>query len=178
MRDDREPADPIEAATLEALEARGQQLSDPGELLALATQIDELAARLAHELASHAASPELAAPLKPVLLRVPTVRARVLLRAAERFDDRGSPRRAALVLIEGLRRAFGSDVLTSLAEALTFSLDAHGQTAAARLLGTLVTPPDGSAADRREQRARYLATLDALTAAIDWSAFDDELGPG
>lgn len=173
MSEDGTVGEPLQATALAALEERGRQLSEPTELLALATQIDELASQLAHEIASHAADSPLAAPLAPVLRRVPAIRAHVLLRAAERFDDRGSPRRAALVLVEALRRAFGAEV-TSIAEALTFTLEAHGQLGAARLVGALITPRDGG--DRRAQRAQLLEALDALTGVIDWSALDDELG--
>ncbi len=168
---------PNQAATLTSLEDRIATLDEPAELLALATEIDELGVQLAYEI-SNAAQPELAAPLAPVLMRVPGVRTRTLLRAAERYDDLGSPKRAAYVLIEALRRAFDAATIAEVAAALSFLLDANDQAVAAARLRTIVTlpgdPPPGTS--RREARDRLLAAIELLRESIDWTALDDELG--
>ena len=168
--------EPVQATTLAALEQRIPQLAEPTELLELAAQLDLLGMQLAYEITRLAAQPELAAPLKPVLVRVPTVHARALLRAAERFDDLGSPKRAVYVLLEALRKAFEPATIAAAAEALTFSLDAHGQRAAAARVRELVTAPTDQGQTRRELRESFLAGLDELRAQIDWTALDDEPG--
>lgn len=168
--------EPVQAATLAALEARIAQLAEPADLLALAAEIDQLGMQLAYEITRFAAQPELAAPLKPVLVRVPTVHTRTLLRAAERFDDLGSPKRATYVLIEALRKAFSSETIAAVAQALTFTLEAHGQAVAAAHVRALVTSRVDEAASRRELRARFLAGIDELPGLIDWNALDDEPG--
>jgi len=177
MADGETPGEPLQAQALAALERRISELVQPEELLALATQIDQLGMQLAYEIRRYGARSELAAPLKPVLMRVPIVHARALLRTAERFDDVGSPRRAAFVLIEALRKSFAADALAAAAEALSFILEAHGQTAASIQLRDLMTsrgsPQAGS--DRREVRAQFEVGLDRLRDhAIDWLALDDE----
>lgn len=166
-------SDPVQATRLAALEARLSTLDDPGALIALATEIDDLGRRLALEIVG-LADRELAAPLEPVLIRVPIVHTRVLLRAAEKLDDAGSPRRAARVLIEALRKAIDANLVEPVAQALAFTLDATGQReTAARVLSLATVDP---AASRREWRARYLAAVDELPDRIDWLALDDELG--
>jgi len=174
----RDPAGdaPAPAARLAALDGRIDQLADPTALLALATEIDALGVELAAELRRFAAEPERIAPLRPVLARVPNVHARAALRAAELFDDAGSPRRAAYVLLETLRMVFDPDTIATVVTALLFTLDAHGQAPAAARLRELVTANAEPGASRREVRARFLAGLDALRAAIDWPALEDELG--
>lgn len=165
--------EPLQAGALAALERRIAELDDPAELLALATQIDQLGMQLAYEIRRYGAQSELAAPLKPVLLRVPVVHARALLRTAERYDDRGSPRRAAYVLIEALRKSFAVDALAAAAHALAFLLDAHGQPTAAARVRTLMTADGGG--DRRAIRARFEAALDELRDRdIRWVDLDDE----
>lgn len=165
--------EPLQATALAALEQRIGELADPAELLALATAIDQLGMQLAYEIRRYGAGSELAAPLKPVLLRVPVVHARALLRTAERYDDVGSPRRAAFVLIEALRKSFSADTLATAAHALAFLLDAHGQPAAAtRVRALMAEVGDG---DRRAIRARFEAGLDELRDRdIAWAALDDE----
>jgi hypothetical protein len=161
------------ADELAALEAQIDARVEAADLLALATDIDELGRRLATELAGLLVQPELAAPLKPVLLRLPAVHTRALLRAAEKLDDAGSPRRAARVLIEALRKAFDANMVDTVADALAFVLDAFAQRSAAARLRELTVP---SELGRRELRARHLAIVDELPSLIEWSALDDELG--
>jgi hypothetical protein len=176
MERDGKLGEPVQAGVLATLEAKIAQLAEPGELLALATEIDQLGQQLAHEIAELGAQRERAAPLASVLVRVPTVYATALLRAAERFDDRGSPRRAAVVLIEALRRVFDPAMTDTVVGALGFLLEANGERAAAERARDLVTAPAGDPAARREARARFLAGLDELRASIDWAALEDELG--
>jgi hypothetical protein len=161
------------ADELAALEAQIDARVEAADLLALATEIDELGRRLATELAGLLVQPERAAPLKPVLLRLPAVHTRALLRAAEKLDDAGSPRRAARVLIEALRKAFDANLVDPVADALAFVLDAFAQRDAAARLRELTAP---SELGRRELRARHLAIVDELPSLIEWSALDDELG--
>jgi hypothetical protein len=153
-------------AQLAALEARIGQLDDPTALVALATEIDTLGVELAAELRGVVSESDRVV-LARVLARVPAVHVRALLRAAERFDDAGSPRRAAFVLVEALRVAFDPEMLATTAAALAFVLEAHGQAPAAARVGDVVTA---------SPRTRFLAAVDAVRAAIDWSALDDELG--
>jgi hypothetical protein len=155
--------------TLDELEQQIVTRDQPGDLLALATAIDELGRNLALEIVERG---EAAAALKPILLRVPGVHTRVLLRAAEKLDDAGSPRRAARVLIEALRKAFDANLVEVVVDALTFTLEASGQQAAAARLQALVTAEPAS---RRELRARHMAIVDGLPDLVDWPALDDEL---
>ena len=143
------------------------------DLLALATAIDALGRTLALELTRLGTDRELRAPLELVLLRVPAVHTRALLRTAEKLDDTGSPRRAARVLVEALRKAFDADLVEVVIDALGFTLDAFDQRAAILKLHEL-----GSieAATRRERRTIYLTRVDDLAAAIVWAELDDELG--
>jgi len=167
-------SEPLQATALASLEQQIATRDQPAELLALATAIDDLGRELALEIVRLAAQPELAAPLKPVLLRVPVVHTHALLRAAEKFDDAGSPRRAARVLIEALRKAIDANMVEVVSDALGFTLEAFAQHAAVAKVRSLVTAPEG--ASRRELRARHLAVVDELPAVIDWTALDDELG--
>lgn len=172
--------EPAQAAQLAALEQRLGEASEPAALLALATEIDRLGGQLVAELARLRDQPALRSPLASVLLRVQEVYARTLLRTAERFDDVGSPRRGAYVLIEVLRRAIEPDVLELAIGALAFTLEAHGQDAAAarvRALSALALPAPGEDIPaRRDRRARYLELIDALPDHIAWTSLDDELG--
>ncbi|MBS1121536.1 MAG: hypothetical protein H6Q90_3764 [Deltaproteobacteria bacterium] len=168
-------AEPVQALILTALEDKISQLAEPSELLALASEIDQLGMQLAHEITRLASRPELAAPLGPVLVRVPSVYARTLLRAAERFDDLGSPKRSTYVLIEALRKTFEPATINTVAQALRFVLEAHGQPAAAERVRELVTMLD-ERPSRRDARERFLAAIDELRDLVDWGALDDELG--
>lgn len=171
--------EPMQAATLAALDRRIAELTDPGELLALATEIDQLGMELAYEITRLGSTPELVAPLKPVLINVPKVHARALLRAAERFDDVGSPRRAAYVLLEALLKSFDPDTINVVNDALSFILEAHGQTEAAGELRALVAARAdhrAAGADRRQLRAQFVAAVEALRARIEWHALEDEPG--
>lgn len=172
-----ELADPARAAELAALEAQAETLGDPDLLVALASQIDALGMQLAYEISRHAHDAAHIAPLKPVLLRVPALYGRTLLRAAEKFDDQGSPRRAAYVLFEALRKAFDHDVITTVAGALSFVLDAHGQRKPAMTIRALLGERDDQRArgvDRREVRTRFAAALETLRdTGVDWNALDD-----
>ena len=87
------------ASALAELEKEIETRDQIAELLALATAIDALGRTLAIEITRLAAVPEQATPLKLVLLRVPSVHTRALLRTAEKLDDAGSPRRATRVLL-------------------------------------------------------------------------------
>jgi hypothetical protein len=161
------------AATLAALELRLVPDATAEELVALVDEIDVLGRLLASELARGSLVPAEITRLEAVLLDVPGVRARALMAAAERYDDRGSPRRAVYVLLDALRTAFDPELVTSIAEALTFTLEAHGLTEAATRVRALVMAPRG--AERRAARTRFLAELDALRAdGIDWTLLDDE----
>jgi hypothetical protein len=165
--------EPLQGTRLAALEDQIATLEHPGDLLALATAIDDLGRQLALELMRLVDQPDVAAPLKPVLIRVPVVHTRALLRAAEKLDDAGSPRRAARVLIEALRKSLDANLVDTVASALAFTLQASGQhDVAARVLAIAIDPPTS----RREWRARSLAVIDELPGLIDWNALDDELG--
>ncbi|MBA3453238.1 MAG: hypothetical protein H0T42_09120 [Deltaproteobacteria bacterium] len=172
-----ELADPARAAELAALEAQAETLTDPDLLVALATQIDGLGMQLAYEISRHAHDEAHIAPLKPVLMRVPALYGRTLLRAAEKFDDQGSPRRAAYVLFEALRKAFDHDVITSVAGALSFVLEAHGQTTPAAKIRALLAERDEQRArgvERREVRTQFAAALETLRdRGVQWDALDD-----
>jgi len=172
-----EAADPARAAELAALEEQVETLSDPHLLVALATRIDTLGMQLAYEISRHAHDAAHIAPLKPVLLRIPALYGKTLLRAAEKFDDQGSPRRAAYVLFEALRKAFDPDVITAVASALSFVLEAHGQTKPARTIRALLTEREDRRAagvDRREVRTQFSSALEALRdGGVDWDALDD-----
>ncbi len=166
--------DPASAlAELEAEIAVRDQIPD---LLALATAIDALGRTLAIEITRLAAVPEHAMPLKLVLLRVPAVHTRCLLRTAEKLDDAGSPRRAARVLTIALRKAIDApdgSLVDTVSTALAFTFDAFAQHAAtAKLNELLAIDPTASRRDRRQQ---HLALVDELEAAIAWDALDDEL---
>lgn len=167
--------DPIDhAQALTVLEQQIDALQHPTELLALATKIEDLGRQLALELQRLVTEPARAAPLKPVLLRVPAVHTRVLLRCAEKLDDLGSPRRAARVLLEALRKAFDADMVEVVVDTLGFTLDAFEQRAASARLRMLLEPP--AEMSRRERRMRHMGVVDELVALIDWPALDDELG--
>lgn len=165
--------DPVEQAhALAALEAQLPTLEQPAELFALATAVDELGRRVALELQRLATDATRAAPLKPVLLRVPSVHTRVLVRLAEKLDDRGSPRRAARVLLEALRKAFDANMVDTVVDALGFTLEAFAQRAASARLRSLLEP--AGALGRREHRARYMSIVDELDTLVEWAALDDE----
>jgi len=74
------------------------------------------------------------------------------------------------------REGLTPELVATVVTALVFMLDAHGQAPAAARLRELVTASAEPGASRREVRARFLAGLDALRAAIDWPALEDELG--
>jgi hypothetical protein len=171
-----ELADPARTAELAELGDRVETVNDPDLLVSLAIQIDKLGMQLAYEISRHAHDEAHIAPLKPVLLRVPALYGKTLLRAAEKFDDQGSPRRAAFVLFEALRKAFDHDVITAVAGALSFVLEAHGQSAPATRIRTLLTERDtqrASGVDRREVRVRFSAALDELREGVAWDALED-----
>jgi len=169
--------DPARVAELAALEVRIDQLAEPEVLVALASQIDTLGMQLAFEISRHAHDAAHVAPLKPVLIRVPEVHGRALVRAAEKFDDLGSPRRAAYVLFEALRKAFDPDVIGSVSAALAFILDAHEQgTAATQLRSLVATREEQRAAgvDRKEVRIQFASALELLRdRGVDWTALAD-----
>jgi hypothetical protein len=171
-----EIGEPIEAEMLARLEEKLPQRDAPTELLDLATEIDELGRRIALAIAQHPPRSELALPLRPVLLRVPVAYTRTLLRASERYDDIGSPRRAALVLVEALRKAFDANMVADVVEPLIFILEANEQPAAAARMRAFVTEPSDPNESRRERRERYFDAIEGLHAAIDWNALDDEPG--
>ena len=163
-------ADP--ATVLAELETEIGARDQIADLLALATAIGALGRTLALELTRLGADREARAPLELVLLRVPAVHTRALLRTAEKLDDAGSPRRAARVLVEAMRKAIDADLVEVVADALGFTFDAFEQHAATAKLRALLAI---EAATRRERRQRHLALVDELAAAIDWAALDDEL---
>jgi hypothetical protein len=168
-------AAPIDRAhALTVLEQQVDLLQDPSELLALATQIEDFGRELALELQRLIAEPTRRAPLEPVLMKVPVVHTRVLLRCAEKLDDLGSPRRAARVLCEALRKAFDANMVATVVDALGFTLDAFDQRPASTRLRALMEPP--AEASRRERRVRHMHIVDELLALIEWSELDDELG--
>ena len=173
--------DPARAAELAALEGRIEQLADPDMLVALASQVDTIGMQLAFEISRDGHDAAQVAPLKPVLMRVPAIYGRALVRAAEKFDDLGSPKRAAYVLFEALRKAFDADVIGSVSAALAFILEAHGQGSAAQRLRDLVaTREDQRAAgtDRKEVRAQFIAALEQLRdRGVDWAALADDSSP-
>lgn len=177
---DGDLGEPAQAAQLAVLEQQLAEAAEPAALLALATEVDRLGGQLVSELARLRDQPELRSPLAAVLLRVQEVYAKTLLRTAERFDDVGSPRRGAYVLIEVLRRAIDPDVLAMTIDALAFTLEAHGQDVAAtyvRGLAALALPATGEDIPaRRARRARYLDLIDTLPDHIAWTDLDDELG--
>ncbi|MDX2093723.1 MAG: hypothetical protein SFX73_38145, partial [Kofleriaceae bacterium] len=70
------------AEDLAVLEARIGATTDPDRLVALASDVEKIGARLALEL-SQAKDPAIAAPLKPLMMRVPSVAGRAMLAAAE-----------------------------------------------------------------------------------------------
>jgi hypothetical protein len=111
-------------------------------------------------------------------MRVPMIYGRALVRAAEKFDDLGSPKRAAYVLFEALRKAFDPEVIASVASALSFILDAHGQGTAAQRLSDLVAIREEQRAagtDRKEVRAQFSAALEELRdRGVDWPALADD----
>ena len=170
--------DPARVAELAALEVRIDQLAEPEVLVALASQIDTLGMQLAFEISRHAHDAAHVAPLKPVLIRVPEVHGRALVRAAEKFDDLGSPRRAAYVLFEALRKAFDPDVIGSVSAALAFILDAHEQGTAATQLRALVSTREEQRAagvDRKEVRIQFASALELLRdRGVDWTALADD----
>lgn len=171
-----ELADPGRAAELAELAERAETEISPEVLVALATQIDKLGMQLAYEISRNAHDEAHIAPLKPVLIRVPALYGKTLLRAAEKFDDQGSPRRAAYVLFEALRKAFDHDVITSVADALSFVLEAHGQTGPATRIRTLLVERDAqraSGVERREVRTKFSAALEELREGVDWNALED-----
>ena len=170
--------DPARVAELAALEVRIDQLAEPEMLVALASQIDTLGMQLAFEISRHAHDAAHVAPLKPVLIRVPEVHGRALVRAAEKFDDLGSPRRAAYVLFEALRKAFDPDVIVAVSAALAFILEAHEQGTAATQLRALVTTREDQRAagiDRKEVRLQFASALEQLRdRGVDWNALADD----
>ena len=160
-------------STLADLEAQIDQHDDGGDLVILATTIEHFGRQLAQELQLALSDPARAEPLKPILLRVPAVHVRALLRAAEKLDDAGNSRTAARVLAEALHSASDADRGEQGADALGFVLVAFEQRAASTTLETLLALDP--ALPRRERRQRHLELVDELADAIDWTALDDEL---
>ncbi len=175
---DDDAADPARALELASLESRIADLEDPEVLVAVASQIDKLGMQLAFEISRHAHDADHVAPLKPVLMRVPSIYGRALVRAAEKFDDRGSPKRAAYVLFEALRKAFDPAVIASMMDALAFVLEAHEQGGAAVQLRALVIRREAQRAagvDRKDVRTQFAAALEQLRdRTIDWTALADD----
>lgn len=180
-QDEVTAGDPSRASELEALEQRVNASNDPDLLVAIASQIDTLGMQLAFEISRHAHDEAHIAPLKPVLMHVPTSYGRALIRAAEKYDDLGSPKRAVYVLFEALRKAFDADLIMAVSEALSFMLEAHGQGAAARQLRALVATraaQRASGVDRKEVRTQFGASLAQLRdRGLDWTALADEPPP-
>lgn len=151
---------------LDALEAELASAHTPEALVDLAGRVDALGRQIAAVAAGDPAHGAL-------LVRVPPLYVRILLLAAERYDDRGSPRRAAVVLLEALRRAFTPAALGTVGEALAFLLEAHEQPAIAARVRALV---DHHVLYRSLGRATS-ALDDEITAihgAIDWARLPDD----
>lgn len=145
-----------------ALEAELPTAQTPEALVDLAGRVDALGRQIAVAIATGDATH------RALLLRIPALYVRILLTAAERYDDRGSARRAAVVLLEALRRAFAPAAFGTVGEALAFLLEANDQSALAQRVRALVTS--------RSERATS-ALLDEITAihdAIDWAALPDD----
>ena len=164
------------AAELAELAAQIDQHDQPGDLLLLSTTIDHFGRQLAQELSRVIAAPALADPLKPILLAVPAVHVRALLRTAEKLDDANSPRRGARVLLEALHHAFDANLVEVVVEALGFTLAAFEQRTAADKLQALASIDPNLA--RRARRGLHLALVEELADAIEWPVLDDELGEG
>lgn len=161
------------ATALAELEREIDARTQIDELVALATAIDALGRTLALEITRLGGDRDARAPLELVLLRVPAVHTRALLRTAEKLDDAGSPRRAARVLLIALRKAIDANLVDVVATALEFTFAAFDQHAASeKLRAVLAIDP---AMPRRERRHHHLALVDDLEAAIEWDALDDEL---
>lgn len=163
------------AEDLAVLEARIGATDDPDRLVALAADVEQIGARLALEL-SKATDPARTLPLKPLMLSVPIIAGDALLRAAERYDDRGESRRAAVVLFRALHAAIDRDLIRTLSTALAFILDAHGLAPDASQLGALVTELELQRAAKvplREARASFHAALDTMTNDLNWEALPD-----
>jgi hypothetical protein len=163
------------AEDLAVIEARIGATDDPDLLVALAADAEQIGARLARAL-SQATDPARALPLKPLMMHVPVVAGGALLRAAERYDDRGQSRRAAVVLFRALHAAIDRDLVRALATALAFVLDAHGLAPDASQLGALVTELELQRAAKvplREARANFHAALDTMTRNLDWDVLPD-----
>lgn len=171
-------ADPARALELASLESRIDTLEDPDALVAVASQIDKLGMQLAFEISRHAHDADHIAPLKPVLMRVPAVYGRALVRAAEKYDDGGSPKRAAYVLFEALRKAFDPELIASMCDALAFVLEAHEQGPVAFKLRDLVrarAEQRASGMDRKDVRTQFASGLTELRDhGIDWNALADD----
>jgi len=175
---DGDVADPARALELASLESRIDTLEDPEVLVAVASQIDKLGMQLAFEISRHAHDADHVAPLKPVLMRVPEVYGRALVRAAEKYDDGGSPKRAAYVLFEALRKAFDPALIASMCDALAFILEAHQQGPVAFKLRDLVATraeQRASGMDRKEVRTQFASALTQIRDhGIDWNALADD----
>jgi len=173
-----DPSDPARVLELASLESRIDTLEDPEVLVAVASQIDKLGMQLAFEISRHAHDADHVAPLKPVLMRVPTVYGRALVRAAEKYDDRGSPKRAAYVLFEALRKAFDPALIASMCDALAFILEAHQQGPVSFKLRDLVrvrAEQRASGMDRKDVRTQFATALTELRDhGIDWNALVDD----
>lgn len=165
-----------EAGLLEALVEQIDKRQAPAELLALATEIDQLGRQIALTMSQHAPGSELAAPLRPVLLAVPAAYAQTLLRAAEKYDDIGSPRRAVFALVEALRKAFEANMVAVVGDALAFTLEANDQPAGATRMREIMRAAEQQGMSRRELRERYLEQIAELHGRIDWNALEDEPG--
>lgn len=156
------------ATTLADLDAQTDEYDTGSDLRIHATSIEHFGRELAQQLQRVHSEPAEADPLKPILLAVPAIHVRALLRAAEKVDDEGSPRGAMHLLVEALHRAFDADRITQVADALGFMLVAYQQHTAADKLDSLLSLDP--ALPRRERRQRYLDLVEQLTGAIDWGA--------
>lgn len=156
------------ATTLADLDAQTETYDTGSDLRIHATSIEHFGRELAQRLQRVQGDPAEAEPLKPILLAVPAIHVRALLRAAEKIDDEGSPRGAMHLLVEALHRAFDADRVPQVADALGFMLVAYQQRTAAEKLDALLSLDP--ALPRRERRERHLDLVEQLTDAIDWGA--------
>ncbi|MDB4963887.1 MAG: hypothetical protein JWP01_3886 [Myxococcales bacterium] len=157
---------------LEQLARQVKDATEPTTLVSLATELDAFGRTVAQELAIRRDDPD----LRRVLVYVPTLQSQALLRAAEGFDDRGSPRRAVYVLFEALRTAFDASVITTISEALTLMLEANGQPSASATLRELLAAREQHRAEGGkvgEVRARFSESVRQLRDSVDWGALAD-----
>lgn len=154
---------------LALLTAQIDQVETGPELLAVATRLDELGRDVAE-----AFTQSRDAALRPVLLGIPRAYTQALLRAAEKYDDAGSPRRAVFALVEALGRAFDANMVAVVGGVLAFVLDANEQEEAASRTRVVVSATEDASVSRRELRQRFLASVAELREQIEWNALEDE----